>query len=92
MLDAPEVTSGNAQAKAEMQSAYSRKLTSKDQYKRISNASRIAGNISAGQLESATNQMLADSSNYEAAKSKLNAKSQLNDYQTIRSPFDGIFS
>jgi len=90
VLDAPEVTSGNAQAKAEVQTAYSKKLTSTDQYKRFMNASKVAGTISAGELESARNQMLADSSAYEAAKSKLNANSQLNDYLTIRAPFDGI--
>jgi len=90
VLDAPEVTSGNSQAKAEVQLAYSRKLTSTDQYKRITNASKVAGTISAGEMESSRNLMLADSSAYEAAKSRLNANSQLNDYLTIRSPFDGI--
>lgn len=90
VLDAPELISGKAQANAEVQSAYSKKLTSTDQYKRVMNASKVVGTVASSELETARNQMLADSSFYEAAKSKLNANSQLNDYLTIRSPFEGI--
>lgn len=92
VLDAPELISSKAQANAEVQSAYSKKLTSTDQYKRVMNASKVVGTVAASELETARNQMLADSSFYEAAKSKLNANSQLNDYLTIRSPFDGIIT
>ncbi len=90
LLDAPELTSASAQALAEVKSAYSRKLTSTDQYRRVLNASLVAGTISAAELESTRNQMLADSSADEAAKSKLIASGQVNDYLVIRSPFDGI--
>lgn len=92
VLDAPELISGKTQANAEVQSAYAKKLTSADQFKRVMNASKVAGTVASSELESVRNQMLADSSSYEAAKSKLNANSQLNDYLTIRSPFDGIIT
>lgn len=92
ILDAPELISNYAQVNADAQSAYSKNLISTDRYKRFLNASKVAGTIAAGELESAKNQMLADSSAYEAAKSKLNANSQLKDYLIIRSPFNGIIT
>ena len=37
-------------------------------------------------------EIISDSSALEAAKSKLNANSQLKDYLTIRAPFNGIIT
>ena len=90
IVDAPELVSGYAQANAEVQTAYSKNLSSTDRYKRIFNASKVAGTVAAGELESTRNQMSADSSAYEAAKAKFDASRQLKDYLMIRSPFDGI--
>ena len=90
ILEAPELISNYAQMNSDAQTAYSKNLTSADRYKRFLNASRVAGTIAAGELESAKNQMLADSSAYEAAKSKLDANSHIKDYLIIRSPFNGI--
>ena len=90
ILDAPELIASYTQSSAEAQSAYARQLTSTDRYKRFLNASRVAGTMALAEMESAKNQMLADSSAAEAAKSKLKANSQLKDYLVLRSPFDGI--
>ena len=90
ILDAPELIASYAQASAEAQTVYAKHLTSKDRYKRYMNASKVAGTMSAAEMESAKNQMLADSSAAEAARSKLNISSQLKDYLILRSPFDGI--
>ena len=90
ILDAPELIASYAQAAAEAQTAYARQLTSTDRYKRFLNASRVAGTMALAEMESAKNQMLADSSAAEAAKSKLSVNNQLKEYLVIRSPFDGI--
>lgn len=92
VLDAPEIISNFAQANSDAQSARSKYQTSLDAYKRILNASKVNGTIATGELERAKNQMLADSSAQEAAKSKMNATAQLKEYLTIRSPFDGIIT
>lgn len=90
ILDAPEVISNYAQANSDAQTARSKYQTSLDSYKRILNASKVNGTIATGELERVKNQMSADSSSLESAKSKLNANAQLKDYLTIRSPFNGI--
>ena len=90
ILDAPELVAGYAQAVSEAQTAYAKQLTSKDRYQRLLNAASVAGIIAAAEMESARNQMMADSSAAGAARSKLMAASQLKDYLTIRAPFDGI--
>ncbi|MDO9186226.1 MAG: efflux RND transporter periplasmic adaptor subunit [Bacteroidia bacterium] len=90
ILDAPELISNYAQANSDVQTARSKYQTSLDAYKRILNAAKVNGTIATGELERVKNQMSADSSSLESAKSKLNANAQLKDYLTIRSPFNGI--
>jgi len=92
ILDAPEVISNYAQFYSDEQTAYSKYMTGLDAYKRILNASKVSGTIAAEEMEKAKNQMLSDSSAFEAAKSKLNSNAQLKDYLTIRSPFNGIIT
>lgn len=92
ILDAPEVLSNYSQVYSEKQTAYSRYLTTLDAYKRLLQASKVKGTVSAEEMERAKNQMLSDSSAFEAAKSKLNADAQLKDYLTIRAPFNGIIT
>lgn len=90
ILDAPEIVSNYAQVNSDVQTTHSKYLTSLDTYKRILNASKTDGTIAISELESVKNQMLADSSSFEAVKSKLSANAQFKDYLIIRSPFDGI--
>ncbi len=90
ILDAPEIVSNYAQANSEVQTARSKFLNSFDIYKRIFKASKVEGTIAAEELEIAKNQMIADSSSVETAKSKLNVSAQLKDYLTIYAPFNGI--
>jgi len=89
-LDAPEILSNLAQAGSEMQTARSKFLSSLDTYKRILYASRVEGTIATGELERVKNQMVADSSAVEAAKSKLSFSLQFKEYLTISAPFNGI--
>ena len=90
ILEAPEILSNMAQANSEMQTARSKYLIGSDTYKRILKASKVEGTIAAGELERARNQMMADSSAFDAAKSKFNVCEQLKDYLSIRAPFNGI--
>lgn len=90
LLDAPEIVSNYAQSNSELQTARSKYLAGLDIYKRILNASKVEGTIAAGELEKAKNQMFADSSTVEAAKSKLRVSAQFKDYLTVIAPFNGI--
>lgn len=92
VLEAPEFFSNYEQANADVQTAHSKFLGSLDTYKRIANASKVEGTVAANELEKAKNQMMADSSSWEAAKSKLISLAQLRDYLTIRAPFTGIIT
>jgi membrane fusion protein (multidrug efflux system) len=92
ILDAPEVTANSAKAIADLQAAQSRYNTSLDNYKRFVSAAREKGAISEGELERVRNQMLADSSSYEASKSSANAYEQLKTYLVIRAAFDGVIT
>lgn len=92
VLEAPEVISNYSQVYSDKQTAYSKFLTTLDAYKRLLQASKVNGTVSAEEMEKAKNQMLSDSSAFEAAKSKLNANAQLKDYLTIRAPFNGIIT
>lgn len=90
VLDAPEALSNYAQANSDVQAARAKYLGSLDTYKRILNASRVAGTVADSELEQARIRMQSDSSSYEASKSKLNTYGQLKDYLTIRSPYSGV--
>jgi RND family efflux transporter MFP subunit len=89
-VDAPEIVANYTLANSEVQAARSKYLSSLDNYKRILNASKVDGTIAGVELERVKNQMLADSSSFEASKSKLGANAQFKDYLTIVSPFNGI--
>jgi len=92
ILEAPEYFSNYAQANADVQTARSKFFGSLDSYKRILSASKVDGTIAANELEKVKNQMLADSSSMEGAKSRLNSIAQMRDYLTIRAPFNGIIT
>jgi membrane fusion protein, multidrug efflux system len=89
-LDAPEMIAGYSEANSGMQSAKSKYLQSLDEFRRILNASRIDGTVSAGELERSRNRMKADSAALEASVSAVAAYGKLNDYLVIRAPFGGI--
>ncbi len=92
VIDAPEVVANSARSSADLQAAFSRYHTSRDTYKRMGNAAKEKGAVSDSELESARNQMLADSATYEAAKAETRALQQLKNYLVIRAPFDGVIT
>jgi RND family efflux transporter MFP subunit len=90
MLEAPEMLANYSQANSDFQTARSRYMGSLDGYNRILNASKVEGTIAAGELEKARSQMMADSASLQAARSKVIAYGELEDYLVIHSPFAGI--
>lgn len=92
VLDAPEVSANYAKASADLQASHARYQTSLDNYERILNASQEKGAISDAELERSRNQMLTDSSFFEASKSSANAYAQLMNYLVIRATFDGVIT
>lgn len=89
-IDAPEVAANSAQAVAKFQEAHAKYIASQDKYKRIQNAAKQQGVISASEVITAQNQMKADSAALESAQSASAAYRQLQEYLNIRAPFDGI--
>lgn len=92
ILDAPELTANYAKSSADLQAAQAKYHASLDTYNRVVNASKEKGAVSDSELDRARNQMLTDSSTYEAAKSGANAYAQLKNYLVIRAAFDGVIT
>ncbi len=91
-LDAPEVIAQSAQASAKYFEAQARFFASQDKYLRIQTAARQQGVISDSEVISAENQMRADSAALVSAKSTEQAYKQLQEYLTIRAPFNGVIT
>lgn len=89
VLEAPEIVADYAEANAKLQEANARFIGSNDRYDRLKQASLEEGIVAAGDLISTENQKKADSAAVNAAKSTAEAYSQLQDYLTLRAPFNG---
>lgn len=92
VLDAPEMQSQLTGSNAQWQAARARYRSSLDTYKRLLRASQTAGVVSSNELERTKNQMLADSAGYESARASARSLGQLENYLTIRAPFDGVIT
>jgi membrane fusion protein, multidrug efflux system len=91
-LDAPEVIAELAQANARLNEAHARFQASYDRYSRIQRAANQEGVISEAEVNLTKNQMLADSASLVSAESAVLVYGQLQDYLTIRAPFDGLIT
>lgn len=89
-IDAPEVAAQAAQAASKYQEAQARFQAAKDRFTRIRQAAMQQGVISESEVILARNQMLADSAALASAQSASQAYRQLQEYLTIRAPFDGL--
>lgn len=92
VIDAPEVTAQNAEAKAKYQQAETNFLASKDKFERIKKASKNQGVISESELITTRNTMFADSAAMVSAQATAQAYNQLQAYLSIRAPFNGIIT
>lgn len=91
-MEAPEMIANYEKAKADVQTAHSTYLGSRDNYRRLEHAARVPGTVAAGELESARSRMLADSAALDATRSSLQALAALKDYLVIRAPFSGTIT
>ncbi len=89
-LEAPEMAASYSQLASEMQTARAKLAGSQDAYQRILRAAQVEGTVAAGEMERLHSQLTADSSAYEAARSRLAAYGHLKDYLEIHAPFDGV--
>ena len=92
VLEAPEMQSQIAEAKARYDEAQARARISRDRYQRLSMAATLQGAVSEAELIQSRNGMLADSAALLSAASLARSYEQLQSYLTIRAPFNGIIS
>jgi len=90
ILEAPELKAGEAQSHSNSQGALSKYQSSKGTYLRLLKASQTPGAISENELDVARNQMKTDSAVYQASTAANQATHALEDYLTIRSPFNSV--
>ena len=94
VIEAPEVNTQFAQGEVAIQAAKAKWATSKDNYDRLFRASQSPspGIVAPVDLESARNQMTADSASYEAVRQQAKAYKEVSGYLYITSPFDGVIT
>ena len=92
ILDAPEVAAESSGALASFHKTNAQYMASLDRYERLKKASKEQGVIAEGELMNARNQMMADSAAVTSARSSANAYGQIQNYLTIRAPFNGVIT
>lgn len=90
VLEAPEVMAKYAEAQARFAEASSKLTASKDKFDRILKASSQSGAVSESDVVASKNQLLADSSSWRAANLLAKNLGHLQEYLTLRAPFEGI--
>ena len=92
LIDAPEVNSHLQELNEKVKAAKSRYLSSKDYFERINTASGADGVIAPNELERTRNQMMADSSDYNAAVFAASSYRQIGNYLAVVAPYNGIIT
>ncbi len=92
LIDAPEINSRVKELNEKVKAVNSRYQYSKDYYDRINTASKTDGVIAGSELQHAKNQMMADSSEYDAAMFAAASYRQIGDYLAIVAPANGIIT
>lgn len=92
VLEAPEIQSQVASAKAKLQAQEAIYLATKSTYDRTMKANETQGAIAKDALEQVKARMLADEAQLNAAKSAYNEIKDVNNYLVIRAPFRGTIT
>jgi membrane fusion protein, multidrug efflux system len=92
LIDAPEINTRLQELNQKVNAAKSRYLSSKDYFERINTASSSDGVIAASELEKTKNQMLADSSEYNAAVFAASSYRQIGNYLAVVAPYSGTIT
>jgi membrane fusion protein, multidrug efflux system len=90
LLEAPELNASKAQSQSNSMAALSKFQSSKNIYLRLLRASRMPGAIAVNELETAADQMKADSAAYQASRSAAEVTKVTEEYLVIRAPFNGV--
>lgn len=92
LIDAPEINSRVQELNSKVKASYSRYLSSKDYYDRLSNASKTDGVIAESELQHFKDQMLAEQSEYNAALFSASSVKQIGNYLAIVAPYSGTIT
>lgn len=92
VLEAPEINSQLSVAESRLKSQEAVYLASDATYNRILETSKVAGTISANDLEQALAKRNADLAQVEAARANYKEIRNMNNYLEVRAPFDGIIT
>lgn len=92
LIDAPEINTRVQELTEKVNAAKSRYQSSKDYFDRINIASQTDGVIAASELQHVKNQMLADSSELNAAVFAASSNRQVGNYLAIVAPYSGIIT
>lgn len=92
VLEAPEIVSQIANAKAKVQAQEAIYLSTKATYDRMVKADETKGAVAKDAVEQLKARKLSDESQLTAARSAYNEIRNINDYLVIRAPFSGIIT
>lgn len=89
LLEAPEVAQRYVSAKSDERKFYEDYRYSQQSYERLKKAAMKTGAVAAIELDKALSKLKSDSAAYAAVKSNTLVSDQLQQYLSIRAPFDG---
>lgn len=89
LLEAPEVAQKYVSAKSDERKAREDYLYSQQSYERLKKAAIKSGAVAAIELDKAFSKLKSDSAAYAAVSSNTRISDQLQQYLSIRAPFDG---
>lgn len=92
VLDAPETEEQLVAARSSYLKAKAVLVGSKEHYRRLVSGSKIAGSVSALDLESAYARMMADSAAATGEQANYGALTKIKSYLIVRAPFDGVIT
>ena len=92
VLEAPEIVSQIANAKAKVQAQEAIYLSTKATYNRMLKANETKGAVARDAVDQIKARKLSDESQLAAARSAYNEIRNINDYLVIRAPFSGIIT
>ncbi|TDX00883.1 efflux RND transporter periplasmic adaptor subunit [Dinghuibacter silviterrae] len=91
-LEAPELEAATDESAALLHTQEALYRASKATYERLYATSKIPGTISPNELDVAKAKMGSDSANLAAARSRYQGSADLQQYLSVRAPFDGVIS
>ncbi|RYC72112.1 efflux RND transporter periplasmic adaptor subunit [Spirosoma sordidisoli] len=92
VLDAPETEERLAAARSNTLKAQAMLVASREHYRRLLASNKVAGSVSALDLETAQARVQADSASVLGEQANYRAMAKLKSYLTVSAPFDGFIT